>query len=56
MGLIVRDELDEELGAAGDDRRWCDLPAKLSQHGRNLVPAIVNLHIVVSVKTEEIQV
>lgn len=33
VSLIVGDELDEELAAAGDDRRRRDLPAELSQHG-----------------------
>lgn len=47
VSLVVGDELDEELAAAGDDRRRRDLPAELSQHGWKLVPAVVNLHVVV---------
>lgn len=47
VGLVVGDELDEELAAAGDDRRRRDLPAELPQHGWKLVPAVVNLHVVV---------
>lgn len=45
--LVVGHELDEQLAAAGDDRRRCDLPAELPQHGRKLVAAVVNLHEVV---------
>jgi len=45
--LVVRDELDEQLAAAGDDRRRGDLPAELPQHGRQLVAAVVHLHEVV---------
>lgn len=50
--LIVGDKLDEELAAAGDDRRRCDLPAKLPQHGWKLISAVVNLHVVVPVGEE----
>lgn len=53
MGLVVGDKLDEELAAGGDDRRWRDFPAKLSQHGRRLITAIVNFHIVVPVGESE---
>lgn len=57
MRLVVGDELDEELAAAGDDRRRCDLAAELPQHGRVLVAAIVNLHVVVPVRwREEVQI
>lgn len=57
MGLVVGDKLDEELAAGGDDRGWRDFPAKLSQHGRRLIAAIVNFHIVVPVgESEEMHV
>lgn len=45
--LIVRDELDEELLAAGDDGRGCNLATELAQHGRLFILTVVNLHIVV---------
>lgn len=50
--LVVGDELDEELPAAGDDGRRRNLPAELSHHGRQLVPTVVDLHIVVPVEGE----
>lgn len=45
--LVVGDELDEQLAAAGDDGRRSDLPAELPHHGRGLVAAVVDLHVVV---------
>lgn len=53
MGLVVGDKLDEELAAGGDDRRRRDFPAKLPQHGRRLIAAIVNFHVVVPVGESE---
>lgn len=47
MRLVVGDELDEQLAAAGDDGRRRDLPAELPHHGRGLVAAVVDLHVVV---------
>lgn len=47
MRLVVGDELDEQLAAAGDDGRRSDLPAELPHHGRGLVAAVVDLHVVV---------
>lgn len=47
MCLVVGDELDEQLPAAGDDGRRSDLPAELPHHGRGLVAAVVDFHVVV---------
>lgn len=52
VGLIVRDELDEQLVAGGDDGRRSNLATELSHHWRSLVPTIVNFHIVVPVGGE----
>lgn len=52
MRLVVGDELDEELPAAGDDGGRRNLPAELPHHGRQLVPTVVDLHIVVPVEGE----
>ena len=46
MGVVVRDKLDEELAATGDNLRRGGIPAEPPQRGRKLVTATVDLHIV----------